>query len=123
MTGSDATWVLRNAGTNVTAANYAIGGRRHINWAASDIYGIGSTQWILVNGNTQSGTYSQAYIDIMYPAQTSRTFMSSTSYLYGPTYFGGMFYVGQYNATTSVDGFTITFSASSTGTIKIYGYN
>jgi hypothetical protein len=123
MTGTDATWVLRNAGTNVTASNYNYSGRRHINWAASDNFAIGQPGWLFMNANTQSGTYTQSYIDIMYPQQSSRTFMNQASNLYGPSYYGGLFNVGSYNATTSVDGFTITFSASSTGTIKIYGYN
>lgn len=123
MTGSDATWLLRSSGSNITASNYAYAGRRHINWAASDVWGIGGAGWLLMNGNAQSGTYTQSYIDIMYPRQTSRTFISQHSYLYGPTYYGSLLMGGQYNATTAVDGFTITFSASSTGTIKIYGYN
>jgi hypothetical protein len=123
MTGNDATWLLRNSGSNVTASNYAFAGRRHISWSASDIWGIGGSGWLLMNGNTQSGTYTQSYIDIMYPRQTSRTFISLHSYLYGPTHYGSLIMAGQYNATTAVDGFTITFSASSSGTVKVYGYN
>ena len=125
MGASNTTWVLRASGTNNTTSNYSYNGYRFIDWAAAQLNASAGANWLFIDSNSQTGTsYLQGYIDIMYPQQTSRTYMNIVSNLYGAAGFDGSTYLaGMFNGTTSFDGFTITFSASSTGTIKIYGYN
>jgi microcystin-dependent protein len=125
MTGTNTTWVLRSSGTNNTTSNYSYNGYRFMDWAPAQLNARTAAGWLFIDSNAQTGTsYVQGYTDIMYPQQTSRTFMSHVANLHGAGGFDGSTYLaGMWDGTTSFDGFTITFSASSTGTVKVYGYN
>lgn len=125
MTGTNTVWVMRASGTNNTTSNYSFNGYRFIDWAPAQFNTSAGASWIFLDANAQTGTsYLQGYTDIMYPQQTSRTYMNHVANMYGAAGFDGSNYVaGMFNGTTSFDGFSIIFSASSTGTIKIYGYN
>jgi len=125
MTGTNTTWVLRSSGSNNTTSNYSYNGYRFIDWAAAQLNAAAAASWLFIDSNSQTGTsYLQGYTDIMYPQQTSRTYMNHVANMYGAGGFDGSNYLaGMFNGTTSFDGFSIIFSASSTGTIKIYGYN
>jgi hypothetical protein len=127
MTGTNTTWVLRASGTNNTTSNYSYNGYRFMDWAPAQLNAKTGASWLFIDSNAQTGTsYLQGYTDIMYPQQSSITFMSHVSNLYGSGGFDGSTYLaGMFNGTNSFDGFSIIFSTanSSTGTIKIYGYN
>ena len=125
MTGTDTSWVLRTSGTNNVTGAYGYNGYRFADWSALQLNGRGGTAFPFMASNTQAGTsYIQGYTDVMYPQQTGRTYMNHVGNLHGAINFDGSnYFAGIFDGTTSFDGFSIIFSASSTGTIKIYGYN
>lgn len=125
MTGTNTTMVMRTSGTNNTTANYSFNGYRFMDWAPAQFNSTGGAAWTWVDSNAQTGTsYLSGYTDFMYPQQTARTYINHVANLYGAAGFDGAEYIaGMFNANTSFDGFSLLFSASSTGTIKIYGYN
>jgi hypothetical protein len=114
---------LRAAGTDDTVATYNHSSFQHNSGNASGIMAANTSlnRWIIAQGSS-SLTPVSISMDLFNPKDSVRT--SATAIAQGAeANFGGYFFHGVKAATTSFDSITFIFSASSSGTLRVYGYN
>lgn len=120
--GSNQAIQLRSGGTTVTSATYQWYGYRFVSWSNAAIAGNGSTSWYLMESISQSNPYYTSIMQFITPFNSNEyTRYVNSSYIYGGSY--GMAISNGMNASlASHDGITLTFTAASSGRVKVYGY-
>jgi hypothetical protein len=119
--GSNQAIQLRANNTTVTSG-YQWYGYRFVSWSNAAIAGNGSTSWYLMESFTQSNAYYTSVMHFISPFNSSEyTRYVNSSYIYAGNY-GMAISNGMNSALSSHDGITLTFTAASSGRVKIYGY-
>ena len=121
--GSNHSFYMRANGTTETGAYYTWYGMRWMSWNQAYIAGNGSTNWYLMESNSQTGAWYHAILDILSPYTTEATRYNDSGFLSGNSYYGSALSNGILKTTTQYDGFTISMSDAFSGTVQVFGYN
>jgi hypothetical protein len=115
---------LRAAGSDDTVATYNHSSFQHNSGNSSGIMAANTNlnRWIVAQASATITPLSIS-MDIFNPKDTVRTAATAICQGTDGTNYNGYFFQGVKAATTSFDSITFIFSASSTGTLRVYGYN
>ena len=118
-------WRLRAAGVDAAGATYQWSGHDTNNTGTGGLISGGGTptSWGLMIALGAVGTDQSYSLTIQQPQRTALTLFNGTGYVRYVAPGGVAFYIGgNYNATTSFDGFSIIpASGTITGTVRVYG--
>jgi hypothetical protein len=120
---SNVTFRFRVSGTDNSSSNYFMQ-RSIVNQSGTGSAGSDNALTLFnLSANTVGVNLVAHSLDVVAPNLTSRSFLIGSGFTEASASFGSRFYGGQFNATTSFDGFTIaTSSGTFSGTIEVYGY-
>jgi hypothetical protein len=124
-TGGTITMRFRVSGTDDSSANYAYVGLSMASGSGTFTTTSQSSGVVGYTGyNTANSNWGATTIDVFEPFASSWThYLASSQGINGSSQDAWLSLGGNHRVATSYDGFTLFWPVTSTGTIRVYGYN